>query len=96
MIFKSANYNRNEYGPFASYFIDNNPIDFVSTYKDLGVLVDNKLKFHEHIRTTAGKAGGVANNILRFTVCRDHKMMIPIYKERISFPARTNYVWYDF
>ena len=83
MRFKSANYNLNEYGPFASYSIDNNPIDFVTTYKDLGVLVDNKLKFHDHIRTTAGKAGGVANNILIFTVCRDQKMMIPIYKSHI-------------
>ena len=42
----------------------------VSSYRDLGVHVDTKLKFHPHIRETVAKAGGVAANLLMSTVCR--------------------------
>ena len=81
--FKSANFDLAEYGPFSYYHIDNHPIKFVSSAKDLGVLVDSDLKFHKHILSTACKAGEVTNNILRFTVCRDKAMMVPIYKTHI-------------
>ena len=50
---------------------------------DLGVTVDDDLKFHEHVGKTAQKAGAVAHNFLKSTVCRDPDFMLLIYKSHI-------------
>ena len=52
------------------YTINNVPIKQVNKHKDLGVVVDNNLKFHQQITQTCSKAGGVASSLLRSTVCR--------------------------
>ena len=72
-----------DYGPFSSYFIDGEPIEFTDSCTDLGVKIDVSLKFHDHIRSAVNKAGGVANNLLRFTICRDPDFMIPLYKSHV-------------
>ena len=51
----------------------------VSVYKDLGVWVDDKLKFHHHVRVVAGRAGSMMSNLLRSTVCREAKFMVSLY-----------------
>ena len=51
----------------------------MSEHKDLGVLVDNKLKFHSHVLITTRKAAGVANNIIRSTLCRTPAFMTFIW-----------------
>ena len=50
-------------------------LDFVDEYKDLGVLVDVKLRFHSHIQSIVHGAAGMANNLLRSTVNRDANFM---------------------
>ncbi|KAK4299885.1 hypothetical protein Pmani_015314 [Petrolisthes manimaculis] len=39
------------------YTLDGNPITRATSHKDLGVLIDVKLRFHPHIRQTVAKAG---------------------------------------
>ena len=39
----------------------------IPSHVDLGVRVDTDLKFHSHIRETANKAGGIAQNLLKGT-----------------------------
>ena len=57
------------------YDIDGKFLKFVSVHRDLGVLVDSRLKFHEHIREIAQKAGGIAGELLRSMVCRSQVFM---------------------
>ena len=40
-----------------SYTIDSKVFGFVTSHRDLGVLVDSKLHFHDHIHNVARKAG---------------------------------------
>ena len=54
------------------------PIDYVSTHGDLGVTVDNQLKFHKHVEKISAKVGGMASNFLKSTVCRSANFMMNI------------------
>ena len=55
------------------------PIKVVDSHRDLGVVVDSVLKFHDHIRQAANKAGGVMNNLLKSTVCRSPDFMKKLF-----------------
>ena len=50
---------------------------------DLGVKVDVSLRFHAHIRDVACKAGGLAQNFLKSTVCRSPEFMLFLWKTHI-------------
>ena len=65
------------------YYLSNSPIETVSSHGDLGVTVDTNLKFHTHIRNTVAKAGGVATNLLKSTVCRSANFMSSIFSTDI-------------
>jgi len=65
------------------YYIDQGVIKVVASHPDLGVLIDSSLKFHQHIQNTAHKAGGLAQNILRSTVCRTSDFMMSIFSSHI-------------
>ena len=54
--------------------------------KDLGVLVDNQLKFHNHIREVAQKAGGLAHSFLKSTVSRSPEFMLFLWTTHV-YPA---------
>ena len=56
-----------------------NKVDF----RDLGNLVDSSLKFHLHIREVFSKVSGVANNILKSTVCRTPEFMVQVFTSHI-------------
>ena len=60
----------------AEYVMNGLTIPSVNSHLDLGVLVDTNLKFHGHIRTTVHKAGGLAQNFLKSTVCRKPEFML--------------------
>lgn len=68
---------------FAPYTLNGSKIPCVSSYTDLGVIVDDEMKFHEHCMRAAGKAGGVAHNFLKSTRCRSPDFMIHILKSHI-------------
>ena len=69
--------------PPPSYHIDNVQIRVVDSHTDLGVIVDSSLKFHEHIQRTAQKAGGLAQNLLKSTVCRSPEFMTTIFSSHV-------------
>ena len=54
--------------PPIRYLIGQAEIPLVHSHPDLGVQIDSSLKFHQHILTTAHKAGGLAQNLLKATV----------------------------
>ena len=66
---------RAEFSP-PEYFLDGEQIPYVDTHGDLGVTVDSQLKFHDHVRTVVRKAGGLAQNFLKSTVCRSPEFML--------------------
>ena len=60
----------------AEYFLNGLVIPSVESHLDLGVTVDTDLKFHSHIRSVVRKAGGLAQNFLKSTVCREPEFML--------------------
>ena len=62
--------------PAPTYILNGNHIPHASSAKDLGVLVDTDLKFHDHVRSVTHRAGGLAYSFLKSTVCRSPKFML--------------------
>lgn len=58
------------------YTMNGSVIPSVQSHLDLGVLVDSGMKFHGHIRSVVNKAGGLAQNLLKSTVCRSPDFML--------------------
>ena len=69
--------------PAREYFLQGRALKFVTAHRDLGVNVDTSLRFHHHIRVVAAKAGGLANCLLRSTVCRSPEFMLSLYVAHI-------------
>ena len=67
----------------SEYFIEDQALQYVQSYKDLGIIIDSSLRFHHHIRKLAAKAGGVMGDLLRSTVCRTSKFMMSIFISHI-------------
>jgi hypothetical protein len=73
----------NNLGPLSSYYMGNRPIDLVDNHRDLGVIVDNSLRFHTHIASIVNKAGGLAANLLRSTLCRSPDFMMTLFSAHL-------------
>ena len=58
------------------YCLDGSPLPTCKTHVDLGLLVDDKLKFHEHVSSVAHKAFGLCQSFLKSTVCRTPEFMM--------------------
>ena len=76
MPFGSGNYVD---GEDSGYVLGGVSLKLVKTHRDLGVLVDSSLRFHPHIAETVRKSSGLANQLLRSTVCRSPKFMVTIF-----------------
>ena len=63
----------------SDYFLYRQVIQRVSSHRDLGIIIDNQLKFHEHIRSIVSKTSGLSANILKSTICRDVAFMMPVF-----------------
>ena len=68
---------------WTGYSIGGVPLQFVSTYRDLGVIVDVRLRFHLHADVVVGKTGGMLSNLLQSTVCRDTEFMVTLWVSHI-------------
>ena len=62
-----------------SYSIDCKVLKFVTSHRDLGVLVDSKLRVHDHVRNVLRKAGGLASELLQSTICRSSIFMVSLF-----------------
>ena len=69
--------------PTYQYSLNGRPLLHADSYRDLGVLVDSRLRFHDHVRVTVGKAGGMMNDLLRSTVCRNKDFMVTLFISHI-------------
>ena len=63
--------------------IDEAELKVVAAYKDLGVVIDNRLRFHTHVGMVVGRAGALMGDLLRSTVCRSKKFMVTLYISHI-------------
>ena len=61
------------------YRVDGQAVRWVSSHKDLGVTVDESLKFHDHITTIVRVANGMTSNLLSSTLARDAEFVLNIY-----------------
>ena len=68
---------------FGQYFIGESLVPLVYSSRDLGVIIDNELKFHSHIRSIAAKAFGLSSNLLSSTVCRAREFMLNLYLSHV-------------
>ena len=66
-----------------SYDIFGSRLEFVNSYRDLGIVVDSSLKFHAHIDLIAGRVGSMMSNLLRSTVCRSRDFMVTLWVSHI-------------
>ena len=84
---------QSERGP--NYTIDGVELKVVTSYKDLGVVVDRNLRFHSHIGRVVGKAGALMGNLLRSTVCRSRKFMVTLFVAHLRpFVDYCSTVWH--
>ena len=67
----------------SGYFVGGRELRLVQSHRDLGVTVDQTLKFHIHINIIVGKASGLANQLLRGTVCRSREFMVTLFVSHI-------------
>ena len=56
--------------PPAEYSLNGAALPTCESQKDLGVMIDTSLKYHEHITSVAHKAAGLCQSFLKATVCR--------------------------
>ena len=76
-------FNRRGICTSPQYTLNGTQLKIVSSHKDLEVVVDTDLKFHGHIRDVAHKAGRLALNLLRSTVCRSPVFMVTLFTSHV-------------
>ena len=67
----------------SGYVIMGQPISIASRCRDLGIMVDSKLRFHVHIDGIVGKVGAMMSNLLRSTICRSKEFMVKLWVSHI-------------
>ncbi|MPC09324.1 hypothetical protein E2C01_001932 [Portunus trituberculatus] len=53
-------------------------LKYAEAHKDLGVIIDNSLHFHQHIRSIVNKAAAVSLNLLKATLRRSPKLYVDL------------------
>ena len=70
-------------GVRSGYFLGDTELSQVQSYRDLGVIVDTSLRFHEHVNNIVRKCSGLASGLLRSTVCRSRDFMLSVFISHI-------------
>ena len=70
-------------GEASGYFIGESELKLVEKHRDLGVVVDRTLKFHSNVDSAVRKASGLANSLLRSTVCREEPFMVSLFVSHV-------------
>ena len=65
------------------YSLGGERIEFVNAARDLGIIVDYSLRFHDHVADVTRKANAVASNLLRSTLCRSESFMVQLYTTHV-------------
>ena len=69
--------------PPPTFLVAGAPIETVNSHRDLGVMVDDRLKFHGHIQRKIGYLHSLTTSILGCTLNQDSAFLMPIYKSHI-------------
>jgi len=68
------------------YMLDGEQLNVVSHQKDLGIVVDHQLKFHQHTTSVASKANRVLGIISKSFECFDVDSLPRLYKALAGTP----------
>ena len=80
--------------PMFSYVLNGTQLKSITTEKDLGVTVDNKLNFHVHTATATKKANQILGVIKRAYKTRDANTIATLYKTMVRQPLEYgNAIW---
>ena len=63
----------------SSYFLGGTKLSQVQLHRELGVIVDHSLRFHEHENDIVRKSSGLSNGLLRSTVCRSRDFLLSVF-----------------
>lgn len=64
----------------SNLFIDGNPLENVTSIRDLGLIVDSKLRFSEHCAAKAMKASNVVNFLFRAFKSKETSFLVGLFK----------------
>ena len=62
------------------YYLGNSKLEITTIEKDLGVIMDGELKFHNHVGQAAKMANGVLAQIRRTMTCHNETTITLLYK----------------
>ena len=65
------------------YTLEGANLEYVKSHRDLGVVVDDSLRFHIHINSVVRKAGALMGNLLRATKCRAREFMVTLFVSHV-------------
>ena len=66
-----------------NYALDGIQLELLDNYRDLGIQIDSKLKFHIHTDTVVKKAYRVLGLIRKSFECKDYDVMVKLYKSLV-------------
>ena len=69
--------------PLLSYALNGQTLDKISSEKDLGVMVDDQLKFHMHTAAATKKANQILGTIKRTYKTRDENTITTLYTSMV-------------
>ena len=65
------------------YLLDGTALPVYHSQRDLGAIVDDTLKFHEHIGSVAHKPAGLCHSFRKSAVCRTPEFMLFLMKTHV-------------
>ena len=66
-----------------NYALDGIQLELLDNYRDLGIQIDSKLKFHIHTDTVVKKAYRVLGLIRKSFECKDYDVIVKLYKSLV-------------
>ena len=63
-----------------NYTLEGIQLEILDNFRDLGIQIDSKLKFHIHTNTVVRKAYRVLGLICKSFECKDSDVMVKLYK----------------
>ena len=93
-ILKCKLFHLGPYHSYGSYFLNGTEIERITQHKDLGIILDDKLKFHDHASTIAGKGNCMLGLIIKSFEFLEPEMVNKLYKELVRpIVEYSNPVW---
>ena len=78
-----------------TYYLGADALEHTTVERDLGILIDDELKFHDHVASVVKKANGVLSCIRRSFECKDMSTIPRLYKGLVRpILDYGNSIWY--